>query len=153
MRAGFILNMSNNEQVMLLHGSSGYGVNFDRSNHCWRHTLLNDTSLYNALTIRLSFNWSIKCQKTLRLSLLMDNNLIEGNWGYLNYAANNCFFWSTDIGSTRAWLPSRKSTLHHVGAWVIVLSGHVRFFITMGANAWYLVWVNVDIGIFPVGLQ
>ncbi len=30
------------------------------------------------------------------------------------------------MGSIRAWLPSRRSTAHHCGAWEMVLSGHVR---------------------------
>src|ERR1700742_3977397 len=30
------------------------------------------------------------------------------------------------IGSIRAWLPSRRSTAHHIGAVVTTLSGHVR---------------------------
>lgn len=30
------------------------------------------------------------------------------------------------IGSMRAWLPSRRSTAHHLGAAVIRASGHVR---------------------------
>ncbi|SLA18983.1 Uncharacterised protein [Mycobacteroides abscessus subsp. abscessus] len=30
------------------------------------------------------------------------------------------------IGSIRAWLPSRRSTAHHIGAAVITLSGQVR---------------------------
>lgn len=32
----------------------------------------------------------------------------------------------TTIGSTRAWLPSLRSTLHHIGALIISLFGHVR---------------------------
>ena len=35
-------------------------------------------------------------------------------------------FSSTTIGSTRAWLPSLRSTLHHIGAFIISLFGHVR---------------------------
>ena len=30
------------------------------------------------------------------------------------------------IGSIRAWLPSRRSTAHHMGAVSTILSGHVR---------------------------
>src|SRR5262245_34509323 len=30
------------------------------------------------------------------------------------------------IGSIRAWLPSRRSTAHHIGARSTILSGHVR---------------------------
>jgi hypothetical protein len=37
----------------------------------------------------------------------------------------------------RAWLPSRKSTLHHNGALVIVLFGHVRSARTRGIHGWY----------------
>src|SRR5690606_4607197 len=33
---------------------------------------------------------------------------------------------SGDIGSMRAWFPSRRSTAHQRGAWVIRFEGHVR---------------------------
>ena len=33
---------------------------------------------------------------------------------------------SASIGSMRAWLPSRRSTAHQRGAWVITWSGQVR---------------------------
>ena len=32
----------------------------------------------------------------------------------------------TSIGSISAWLPSRRSTLHHAGAVVMAWSGHLR---------------------------
>ena len=37
-----------------------------------------------------------------------------------------CFL-GPSMGSTSAWLPSRKSTLHQIGALLIVLPGHRRF--------------------------
>ena len=40
---------------------------------------------------------------------------------------NSLSFWSIFIGTASAWLPSRKSTLHHTGAESIFLSGHCRF--------------------------
>src|ERR1700681_833249 len=41
-------------------------------------------------------------------------------------------------GSTRAWLPSRRSTLHQRGAVVIRADGHVRSSRSVGRNGWYL---------------
>src|SRR5262249_5826956 len=46
---------------------------------------------------------------------------------------------SGPIGSISAWLPSRKSTLHQIGALVMVLLGQVRSGRLIGANAGY-VW-------------
>src|SRR5882724_11872955 len=42
------------------------------------------------------------------------------------------------IGSIRAWLPSRRSTLHQVGGAVIARLGHVRSAMSMGVNGRYL---------------
>src|SRR5215469_5848387 len=41
------------------------------------------------------------------------------------------------MGSIKAWLPSRKSTLHHTGGLVILRSGHWRSFSEMVGNGWY----------------
>ena len=41
---------------------------------------------------------------------------------------------SVSIGSISAWLPSRRSTLHHRGALVITLLGHVRSGSGIGVN-------------------
>jgi hypothetical protein len=38
------------------------------------------------------------------------------------------------MGSISAWLPSRRSTLHHRGAWVITVLGHVRSGSGIGVN-------------------
>ncbi|CAB4717522.1 unannotated protein [freshwater metagenome] len=38
------------------------------------------------------------------------------------------------IGSINAWLPSRRSTEHHLGAAVIVFAGQVRSARSMGVN-------------------
>jgi hypothetical protein len=38
----------------------------------------------------------------------------------------NAVFCSSDIGVTSDWFPSRKSTLHHIGAVVRRLFGHLR---------------------------
>src|SRR5215211_326209 len=46
-------------------------------------------------------------------------------------------FSSTLIGWARAWLPSRRSTLHQVGADVRVRSGHWRFGNLTGGNGRY----------------
>ena len=42
------------------------------------------------------------------------------------------------IGSIKAWLPSRKSTLHQIGAAVSTASGQVRSVNLTGAKALYL---------------
>jgi hypothetical protein len=42
------------------------------------------------------------------------------------------------IGSIKAWLPSRKSTLHQIGACVSTASGQVRSVNLTGAKALYL---------------
>src|SRR5690242_11359004 len=39
------------------------------------------------------------------------------------------------IGSISAWLPSRRSTAHHIGAVVMALSGHVRSGRRMGSTS------------------
>ena len=49
----------------------------------------------------------------------------------------NSSFCSRFMGFTRAWLPSRRSTLHQTGAWVMVLSGQVRSGRAMGAKGLY----------------
>ena len=41
------------------------------------------------------------------------------------------------MGSMRAWLPSRRSTAHQRGAWVMTVLGHVRSGRSMGANGVY----------------
>ncbi len=41
--------MRNTKAVMLLHGSLEVWRQLRRSNQCWRHTFLNDNSLYTVL--------------------------------------------------------------------------------------------------------
>src|SRR5438094_782026 len=48
-------------------------------------------------------------------------------------------FSSTLIGWARAWLPSRRSTLHQIGAWVSVRLGHWRLGKLTGGKDRYLV--------------
>ena len=48
-------------------------------------------------------------------------------------------FWPTFIGMARAWLPSRRSTLHQTGAWVRTRLGHWRSGKWTGGNGRYLV--------------
>src|ERR1051326_4768822 len=50
-----------------------------------------------------------------------------------------------DIGSISAWLPSRRSTAHQRGAWVVTLSGQVRSGRSIGANGTYL-WIGIPDG-------
>src|SRR5882724_13425594 len=45
---------------------------------------------------------------------------------------------SGPIGSISAWLPSRRSTLHQIGALVMVRPGHFRSGKLMGWNGRYL---------------
>src|SRR5690349_11394305 len=40
------------------------------------------------------------------------------------------------IGSIRAWLPSRRSTAHHIGARSTILSGQVRSASVTGSTSW-----------------
>ena len=47
------------------------------------------------------------------------------------------FLRSWSIGLTRAWLPSRRSTLHQMGAWVMTVPGQVRSGRSMGAKVRY----------------
>src|SRR6478735_4847921 len=51
--------------------------------------------------------------------------------------SKNSIFSSIDIGCGRAWLPSRRSTEHHSGAWVSVWSGQVRSGRETGGNGRY----------------
>ena len=44
---------------------------------------------------------------------------------------------SASIGSISAWLPSRRSTLHHTGGAVITRDGHVRSDSAIGAKGRY----------------
>jgi hypothetical protein len=44
----------------------------------------------------------------------------------LHSSSNSSFFCSMFIGTGRAWLPSRRSTLHQIGARSMDLSGQVR---------------------------
>ena len=41
------------------------------------------------------------------------------------------------IGSMRAWLPSRRSTAHQRGAWVMTVFGQVRSGRAIGVNGSY----------------
>ena len=50
----------------------------------------------------------------------------------------NSSFCSRFMGLIRAWLPSRRSTLHQAGALVMALSGQVRPGSFMGSKGLYL---------------
>ena len=50
---------------------------------------------------------------------------------------NMRFLRSTPIGSISAWLPSRRSTEHQIGALSMILEGHWRSGRTIGWNARY----------------
>ncbi len=51
---------------------------------------------------------------------------------------NSSSFWPTFIGMASAWLPSRRSTLHQIGARVRVRFGHWRSGKWTGGNGRYL---------------
>src|SRR6187402_2970274 len=53
-------------------------------------------------------------------------------------ASNSSSFCETFIGTASAWLPSRRSTLHQVGAVVSVRLGHCRSGKETGGKGWYL---------------
>src|SRR5438552_9219144 len=57
---------------------------------------------------------------------------------HLTSVWNNSSFWLTFIGTASAWLPSRRSTLHHKGARVSVRLGHWRSSSGTGENGRYL---------------
>ncbi len=57
------------------------------------------------------------------------------------------------MGSISAWLPSRRSTLHHCGAAVSVRDGQVRSGIGIGANGLYLSEGVRCIGLSPGGRE
>src|SRR3954463_4271099 len=50
-----------------------------------------------------------------------------------------------DIGSIRAWLPSRRSVDSHRGAWVMVALGQVRSGRSIGGKARYR-WYGIGLG-------
>src|SRR5271163_2780724 len=50
---------------------------------------------------------------------------------------NNSSFCETFIGTANAWLPSRKSTLHQIGARLICSPGQRRSFNSIGGNGRY----------------
>src|ERR1700744_79818 len=53
-------------------------------------------------------------------------------------ASKSSSFCETFIGTASAWLPSRRSTLHQIGAAVSVRLGHWRSGIAMGGKGRYL---------------
>src|SRR5690606_29833707 len=55
---------------------------------------------------------------------------------------------SMSMGSINAWLPSRRSTLHHTGGLESTASGHVRSVKRTGTKGRYLLagFCNIDIG-------
>src|SRR5450756_1666224 len=59
------------------------------------------------------------------------------------------------IGSIRAWLPSRRSTAHHRGAWVIRRVGQVRSGSSMANWSWYgrYLWIGIGDGCWAVRIS
>ena len=60
----------------------------------------------------------------------------------LTSISKNSIFSSTLIGCARAWFPSRRSTLHHMGARERVRSGHLRWGRGTGGKGAYLETVS-----------
>jgi hypothetical protein len=93
----------------------------------------------NVRAISSSFDWTRTCTQTssgmrplldqaareieldLRGGGEADLDLLEAD---LHQQVENSSFSSTLIGTASAWLPSRRSTLHQIGARSIVRSGH-----------------------------
>ncbi len=68
-----------------------------------------------------------------------DGNPISISLNPVSRRVSNIFILRAgSIGSISAWLPSRRSTLHHRGARVIRLDGHVRSSSGGGTNGRYL---------------
>src|SRR5205823_4436606 len=57
---------------------------------------------------------------------------------HLTRVWNSSSFWLTFMGTARAWLPSRRSTLHQIGARVRTRLGHCRSGKWTGGNGRYL---------------
>src|SRR5690348_13547213 len=56
---------------------------------------------------------------------------------HFNSVWKSSSFWLTFIGTASAWLPSRRSTLHQMGAWASTRSGHCRSGNSTGVNGRY----------------
>ncbi len=63
-------------------------------------------------------------------------------------AWNSSSFWLTFMGTASAWLPSRRSTLHHIGARVNVRLGHCRSGKCTGGNGRYFADGSLSMAIF-----
>ncbi|MNR54836.1 hypothetical protein D3C85_1751010 [compost metagenome] len=55
-------------------------------------------------------------------------------------------FLSASIGSISDWLPSRRSELSQIGAWVMVFDGQVRSAMAICGKARYLVDGSLSMG-------
>ena len=64
---------------------------------------------------------------------------------------NSSSFCETFIGTASAWLPSRRSTLHQMGAWVRVRFGHCRSGKWTGGNGRYLLDGTLSMAFFGSG--
>src|SRR5438046_9214017 len=62
-------------------------------------------------------------------------------------------FWLTFIGTARAWLPSRKSTLHQMGARVTVRFGHWRSDNATVGNGRYFFDGSINISVTRWGIE
>ena len=76
---------------------------------------------------QISYSVSLAEGKPISISLMPMSMRV---WKY------SSFSWRF-MGSTRAWLPSRRSTEHQVGALVMTLSGQVRPTIFWGWKGMY----------------
>ena len=92
----------------------------------WSHT--SSGARFSSMRRRLKVNSVLDAEgKPTSISL---NPILTSVW-------NSSNFWETFMGTARAWLPSRKSTLHQRGAAVRTRLGHWRSGRTTGGYARY----------------
>src|SRR5215204_1851848 len=82
---------------------------------------------------------SISCRMKSKSGWLADGNPTSISLKPIATTASNMRRLRTgSIGAMRAWLPSRRSTEHHRGAWSMTRSGQVRSASRIGTNGSYL---------------
>ncbi len=110
-------------------------------------------------SISSSFDWTSTCTQTssgMRFSSMRrrvkSNSICEAEGKPISISLKPIFtsrakyssFSSTLMGTASAWLPSRRSTLHQVGARSIVREGHARSVIFTAAKGRYFgFWVVI----------
>ena len=111
----------------------------------------------NVRSINSSFDWTSTCTQTspgMRFSSInrrvKSNSICDAEGKPISISLKPIFtsmskyssFSSTLMGTASAWLPSRRSTLHQVGALSIMRAGHARSVIfTAGKGRYFGFWV------------